>query len=312
MLDSRMGLVGAGRIGASEATLMAGHGCTVTVIAVDEADAARCRKTMEDNWDALIESGLADEGNKRAALARTTVTTDYEALADCSFVLEAALENLEIKRAVYQKVERVCQPDMLLASTTSAIPADTLAAELAHPERFFVAHPFQPAHMVPLVELTGSAKTAPAVLERAKALLESLDREVVTLKKGVPGFIINRFAQALFREALYLLEEDVVSAEDIDKAVKYAVGMRYASIGLLEYFDDVGFQLESEIAETVYPDLCGTREVQKLVRDGLAAGRTGRAAGQGLYDWSKIDEQDYLRRKDAPFLACFNWDMPTA
>lgn len=311
MLHSKMGLVGAGRIGASEATLMAGHGCAVTVIAVDEADVARCRQMMENNWDELIRDGLATEANKRAALARTEVTTDYRALSGCEFVLEAALENLEIKRAVYEKVESVCAPDMLLASTTSAIPAGVLAEKLSHPERFFVAHPFQPAHMVPLVELVGGPQTTPETLSSAKTLLEALDREVVALKKGVPGFIINRFAQALFREAIYLIEQDVVSTEDIDKAVKYAVGMRYASIGLLEYFDDVGFQLESEIAQTVYPDLCGVREVQKLVRDGLNRGNTGRAAGRGLYDWSQKDDGDYLKRKAAPYIACFNWDMPS-
>lgn len=310
MLQCKIGIVGAGRIGASEATLMAGHGCETVVIGVSEDDLARCRASIESNWDALIADGLATEGNKRAALRRTRLTLDYGELAGCAFVLEAALEQLELKRSIYARIEAVCAPETILASTTSAISAGLLAAELRHPARFVVAHPFQPAHMLPLVELVGGPQTAPETIARAKALLEALDREVVTLRHSVPGFIINRFAQALFREAIYLIEQDVVSVEDVDKAVKYAVGMRYASIGLLEYFDDVGFQLEHDIAETVYPDLCGAREVQETVRRGLAEGKAGRADGQGLYDWSQKDEADYLRRKAAPYTASFHWEMP--
>lgn len=309
-MQQKMGIVGAGRIGAAEATLMAGHGCLTTVVGVDDADVKRCQNAIQGNLDELIEAGLATEANKHAILSLITVTTDYQALAGCSFVLEAAFENLEVKHAIYQQVEEIISDDAILASTTSAISADELAATLRHPERFVVAHPFQPAHMVPLVELVGCPSTTPAVMERARTLLESLDREVVTLHKSVPGFIINRFAQALFREAIYLIEQGVVSAEDVDKSVKYAVGMRYASIGLLEYFDDVGFALERDIAETVYPDLCGTQAIQQTVLEGLASGQSGRTAGRGLHDWSQIDDADYLRRKAAPYIACFHWNMP--
>ena len=148
-------------------------------------------------------------------------------------------------------------------------------------------------------------------MARAKALLERLGRQVVTLKKSVPGFLVNRFAQALFRESLDLLEKDVATPADIDRAVKYAVGMRYASIGLLEYFDAVGYELESAIAKNVYPDLCGTRELQQLVLDGLATGKTGQAAGQGLYDWSQKDADDFRRRKQSPYFAGVKeWAMP--
>lgn len=310
MLSYKLGVVGAGRIGASEATLMAGHGCETVVIGVSEEDIARCRGILESNFDELVAEGLATESNKRAALSRITVTTDYAALADCQFVLEAALEQLEIKRSVYERVEAVCRADMPIASTTSAIQVDDLTAKMVHPERFVVAHPFQPAHMLPLVELVGGAATAPQIIEQVKKLLEELDREVVLLHKSVPGFIINRMAQALFRESIYLVEQGVVDVADIDKAVKYAVGMRYASIGLLEYFDDVGFKLESEIAQTVYPDLCGTRELQTTVLEGLSSGKTGLVAGTGLYDWSQKDQADYLRRKAAPYYKSFNWDMP--
>lgn len=312
MLNYKTGVVGAGRVGAGMATLMAGHGCEVTIVGLDEDDLQRCRGILEGNLDELVQQELATEKNRAAILRRFTLTTDTAALKDCMFVLEAAFENLDVKKGIYRQVEAVVSPDTLMASTTSAISVELLTADMAHPERFAVTHPFQPAHMLPLVELVGGPNTAPETIDRLRAFLEELDREVVTLHKSVPGFIINRLAQALFRESLYLVEQGVVSVADVDKAIKYAVGMRYASIGLLEYFDDVGFSLERDIAQTVYPDLCSTRAIQQIVLDGLASGKTGRSVGLGLYDWSKKDDADYLRRKAAPYYACFHWDMPEA
>ena len=310
MLNYKTGVVGAGRVGAGMATLMAGHGCEVTIIGLDEDDLKRCRGILEGNLDELVQQGLATEKNRASILRRFTLTTDTAALKDCVFVLEAAFEDVNVKKGIYRQVEAVVAPDTLMASTTSAISVELLTAEMAHPERFAVTHPFQPAHMLPLVELVGGPNTSPATIDRLRVFMEELDREVVTLLKSVPGFIINRLAQALFRESLYLVEQGVVSVSDIDKAIKYAVGMRYASIGLLEYFDDVGFNLERDIAHTVYPDLCSTRAIQQIVLDGLASGKTGRSVGKGLYDWSKKDDADYLRRKAAPYYACFHWDMP--
>lgn len=310
MLNYKTGVVGAGRVGAGMATLMAGHGCEVTIVGLDEDDLQRCRGILEGNLDELVQQGLATEKNRAAILRRFTLTTDTAALKDCMFVLEAAFENLDVKKGIYRQVEAVVSPDTLMASTTSAISAELLTADMEHPERFAVTHPFQPAHMLPLVELVGGPNTSPATIDRLRVFMEELDREVVTLHKSVPGFIINRLAQALFRESLYLVEQGVVSVADVDKAIKYAVGMRYASIGLLEYFDDVGFSLERDIAQTVYPDLCNTRAIQQIVLDGLASGKTGRSVGLGLYDWSKKDDADYLRRKAAPYYACFHWEMP--
>ena len=131
------------------------------------------------------------------------------------------------------------------------------------------------------------------------------------LRRSVPGFLVNRFAQALFREAIYLLEQGVAAAADIDWAVKYAVGMRYGSVGLLEYFDAVGFPLKSAIAQNVYPDLCGITGPQDMVLAGLASGKTGQSAGLGFYGWSAIDIRDFRRRLQSPFLpGVRSWRMP--
>lgn len=307
----RIAVYGAGTIGSCQATLIIGNGLPCTVIGHSERGLERCRKSIEQNWDDLIAEGLATEGNKQAAMALVTITNDPAALQEHTFVFEAVAEGTEEKRAVYETIEQNAAPNVVIASCTSSIDAEILAGLVSHPERLLIAHPFQPVHMLPLVEVVRHEKTAEGTVTRTLALLETLHRQVVVLNRSVPGFLVNRFAQALFRESIYLIEQGVTTAADIDRAVKYAVGMRYASIGLLEYFDAVGYELESAIAKNVYPDLCGTRELQQLVLDGLATGKTGQAAGQGLYDWSQKDADDFRRRKQSPYFAGVKeWAMP--
>ena len=302
---------GSGTIGSCEATLIIGHGLPCVVIGHSERGLERCRKAIEQNWDDLIAEGLGTEKNKAAALKLLTITNDPVALAGCTFVFEAVAEGTEQKQEVYQAIEQYAAPNAVIASCTSSIDAEVLAKLTGRPENLLIAHPFQPVHMLPLVEVVRHEKTADETVSRTLALLERLHRQVVVLNRSVPGFLVNRFAQALFRESIYLIEQGITTAADIDKAVKYAMGMRYASIGLLEYFDAVGYDLESTIASNVYPDLCDTKEIQSLVKEGLASGMTGQAAGQGLYDWSQKDGDDFRRRKQSPYFdGVKEWTMP--
>ena len=302
---------GSGTIGSCEATLIIGHGLPCVVIGHSERGLERCRKAIEQNWDDLIAEGLATEKNKAAALKLLTITNDPVALAGCTFVFEAVAEGTEQKQEVYQAIEQYAAPNAVIASCTSSIDAEVLAKLTGRPENLLIAHPFQPVHMLPLVEVVRHEKTADETVSRTLALLERLHRQVVVLNRSVPGFLVNRFAQALFRESIYLIEQGITTAADIDKAVKYAMGMRYASIGLLEYFDAVGYDLESTIASNVYPDLCDTKEIQSLVKQGLASGMTGQAAGQGLYDWSQKYGDDFRRRKQSPYFdGVKEWTMP--
>ena len=302
---------GSGTIGSCEATLIIGHGLPCVVIGHSERGLERCRKAIEQNWDDLIAEGLATEKNKAAALKLLTITNDPVALAGCTFVFEAVAAGTEQKQEVYQAIEQYAAPNAVIASCTSSIDAEVLAKLTGRPENLLIAHPFQPVHMLPLVEVVRHEKTADETVSRTLALLERLHRQVVVLNRSVPGFLVNRFAQALFRESIYLIEQGITTAADIDKAVKYAMGMRYASIGLLEYFDAVGYDLESTIASNVYPDLCDTKEIQSLVKEGLASGMTGQAAGQGLYDWSQKDGDDFRRRKQSPYFdGVKEWTMP--
>lgn len=302
---------GAGTIGSCQATLIIGHGIPCTVVGRSESGMERCRKAIIQNWDDLIAENLATEANKTAAIKLLTITNDPAALEGCTFVFEAVAENRDQKRAVYQAIERYASPEAMIASCTSSIDAEELAVLTSRPENLLIAHPFQPVHMLPLVEVVRHGKTSGDSVQRTLSLLQTLHRQVVVLNRSVPGFLVNRFAQALFRESIYLIEQGVTTAADIDRAVKYAIGMRYASIGLLEYYDAVGFDLEKAIAENVYPDLCNAKEIQRTTLDGIASGKTGQTAGEGLYDWSKKDGDDFRHRKQCPYFdGVREWTMP--
>jgi 3-hydroxybutyryl-CoA dehydrogenase len=310
-MTEKLAVYGTGTIGSCEATLITGHGLPVVAVGHSEEGLTRCRRAVEQNWDDLIANGLAQERNKRAALALLTLTRDPAALEGCTFVFEAVAESPEAKGGVYETVCRCAAPEAVIASCSSSLDAEILAGLTPRPEQLLIAHPFQPVHMLPLVELVRSSRTAPAAMDRARAVLESLHRQVVTLQRSVPGLLVNRFAQALFRESIDLIEKGVASAEDIDRAIRYAVGMRYASIGLLEYYDAVGFELESTIAGNVYPDLCDARTIQPTVARGLRTGKTGQKAGQGLYDWSQKDAADFRLRKQRPYFDTVReWTLP--
>ncbi len=310
-MKSKIAVYGSGTIGACQATLTSGNGYPTVVIGHSESGLIRCRKAIEQNWDDLIAEGLAAEVNKTAAMSLVTITNDPSALSGSTVVFEAVAETVEVKQEVYRRITANCGSNVIVASTTSSIDADILADHIENPARFLIAHPFQPVHMLPLVEVVRNKQTSDEAVETVCTLLEALHRQVVILNRSVPGFLVNRFAQALFRESIHLIEQGVTTAEDIDKAVKYAMGMRYASIGLMEYYDAVGFELEKAIAQNVYPDLCGTSEIQKSTLEGLASGRTGQKAGQGFYDWSKKDADDFRRRKQAPYFdGVRDWDMP--
>lgn len=304
-------IYGSGIIASGLATLLTGNSIPTVIIGRSQESLSRCRNLINQNWDALVTSGLVREENRVAAMKLLTLSDTPSALADRTLVFEAVYETLDAKQSVYHSICRYTEPATVIASTTSSLDVEILAGLTERPEQLLIAHPFQPSHMLPLFEVVRHGGTSQNAVERTCALLASIKRQVVQLHQSVPGFLVNRLTQALFRESIYLIEAGVADAEDIDRAVKYAIGMRYSSIGLLEYFDDVGLTLESTIAKNIYPNLCSATELQETHLRGLSSGDTGLTAGKGLYNWAQKDKGDYFFRKQAPFLESVReWNLP--
>lgn len=222
-----VGIVGGGLIGLSWASLFLARGCEVTVLDPDPATDGRLRTFLRDAWPNLATLGLTQS----EAIPEAIVTSDPAALAGVDFVQENGPERLEAKRAILAQVEAVLGADVVIASSTSSLRASDLQQGARHPERILVAHPMNPPHLVPMVELVSGQATSNTALEEAERFYAQMRRVTIRVKREVPGHLANRLTSALYREAVNLVAEGIADVADVDKAIAYGPGMRWAFMG---------------------------------------------------------------------------------
>ena len=236
-LATKIAIVGAGLIGRSWAIVFARAGYPVALFdAVPDAP-LRALASIDTALDDLVRAGLLDEAAADVRARITPVATLAEVLAGAVYVQENIAESVHAKRALYVDLDRLAAPSTILASSTSTIPASEWSADLAGRARCLVAHPVNPPHLVPLVELSPSPWTAPDVVAKAKALHEAAGQVPIVVLKEVQGFILNRLQGALLTEALRLYAGGYASADDIDKTVRDGLGLRWSFMGPFETID---------------------------------------------------------------------------
>ncbi len=224
----RIAVVGTGVIGASWAAYYLSRG--FDVVATDPAPNAvsGLRKYVEEAWASLTKYGLAPG----ASIDRLTFTPSLRtALADADLVQENAPERPDFKAKLFADMDEAAPVDAILASSSSSIPMDVMQASCKHPERCVVGHPFNPPHVVPLVEVVGGAKTSEATIQRAMAFYASIGKKPIRLYKALPGHAANRLQAALYKEILSLIQQGVLSVGDADIAVSYGPGLRWGVMG---------------------------------------------------------------------------------
>lgn len=218
----KLAIVGAGMIGASWAALASAHGVVVCAYDPNPEAEARFLSYVQRARAQLAELGLTGDG-------AVSFSTDLAAALDgAGFVQENGPENEAVKRRLLAQIDAALQPDAIIASSTSALVRSAIVADCARPERIVVAHPFNPPHLVPLVEIVGADD---GVVARAVDFYRALGRRPVVLNREMPGHIANRLASALYREAVYLVEQGVASVADIDAALCNGPGLRWALMG---------------------------------------------------------------------------------
>lgn len=224
----KVAVVGTGLIGASWAAQYLARG--LDVIATDPSPNAETalRKSVDEAWELLMAAGLSPGADRN----RLIFTSDMEeAVAKADFVQESVPERLLLKAKVFAQMDAVAPPETILASSASAITMDGIQSGCKHPERCVIGHPFNPPHVIPLVEVVGGAKTSEAVIERALTFYASIGKKPIRLHKAVPGHVGNRLQAALYREVLYLIQQGVLSVDDVDVAVSYGPGLRWGVMG---------------------------------------------------------------------------------
>jgi len=225
-------LVGVGTVGLGWAAFFAAKGLVVRLYDARAAAVRDAPSAVRQRLEALCDAGLMAASEVEPALARLVPAATLEdACAGAGLVQESAAEDTAVKRALFASLDRLLEPEVIIASSSSGLLISELQAGLRHPERALIAHPFHPAHLMPLVELVGGRLTAPAVVERARAFYEGLGKTAVVLRREIPGHLANRLAAAVWREAIDLVASGAASVEDVDRALCDGPGLRWAFMG---------------------------------------------------------------------------------
>jgi len=227
----RVALVGSGLIGQGWAALFALHGYGVVMQDLSEEKVEEAKGRAVHHIGTLVDAGLGK--NARAAAKRLETTTSLgEALEGADYVQESVFESLKVKCPLYAEMDELAPKGVVFASSTSGLLMTDIAKDMRrHPERAIVAHPWNPVHLVPLVELSPGSKTSRETTDLTYRVMEDIGRVPVVLKKEAPGFIANRLSAVLWREALNLVDQGVASVEDVDKALRAGPGIRWAIMG---------------------------------------------------------------------------------
>jgi 3-hydroxybutyryl-CoA dehydrogenase len=280
--SSKVAVIGAGLMGHGIAQVFAVHGHAVTIFDANPKVLETVRSRIQTN--------LRDLGEGASALERlSTCRVLEQAVAEADFVVEAAPEDLKLKRQLFKAIEAAAPPQAILASNTSVIPITQIMAELADRTRCLGTHWWNPPFLIPLVEVIETEWTSPEVVDRTIALHMAIGKTAVHVKRDVAGFVGNRLQHALWREAIALVEQGVCDAQTIDTVIKASFGRRLAVLGPLENADLVGTDLTLAIHKIVlgaidsrpYP----SPYLEKLVADGCL----GMKSGQGFRSWNTED-----------------------
>lgn len=229
---TKTAVLGGGLIGSSWATNFIWKGVSVHIYDISDEALKTARNRIRENLEYLVSKGILTAGEMNAALGLAKYTTSIEeAVKDARFLQESVLEQYEVKQNLLEEVDKYAPADAVFASSTSGLLITEIAKRSKHPERCLGAHPYNPPHLIPLVEISRGQKTSEETVKRTCDFYKSLGKEPVVLRKEAPGFIANRLSMALYREAADLVMRGVCSVEDIDKAVNFGPGLRYALMG---------------------------------------------------------------------------------
>jgi 3-hydroxybutyryl-CoA dehydrogenase len=280
----KVGVIGCGIMGSGIVEVIARSGATVTYVEVSDDKVQRGRTAIERSTGKAVEKGKLSEEDRTGILERITGTTDFAQVADSDLVIEAATEDLPTKIKVFEKLEELTRPDVILATNTSSLPIAELAASTERPDKVIGMHFFNPPPIMKLLELVQGLETSEETLEFARAYGDRIGKTTV-LSKDRAGFIVNFLLVPYLNAAVSMLEQGFATKEDIDTAVTLGLGH---PMGPLTLLDLVGLDTALYISEVLYDEFKDPLyAAPTLLKRMVSAGYLGRKTGKGFYDHGK-------------------------
>ncbi len=282
-MPERVAVVGAGLMGGGIAQVAAQAGHEVVVRDIDEAALIRGRTAIEKSLGKFVEKGRLSAEERDAALYRIDWTIDLEAVAEADIVIEAVFEEIAVKHEVFRVLDRVCRPDAVLATNTSALPITKIAAVTSRPEQVVGTHFFSPVPLMALCELVRGRHTSDETLARARVFAEGIGKTCIVVNRDVAGFVTTRLIAALVVEAVKLYESGVATAEDIDTACRLGFGH---AMGPLATTDLTGVDILHHAALNIHTETADAKFFPpELLTRMVEAGDLGRKTGRGFYSY---------------------------
>ena len=297
-------VIGLGTIGHSVAQFFATGGCTVKCFDPQREARETVTSRIHSNLEQMAAAGIVAPNQIDEIIGRLAICdSPAQALEEAEFVSEAAVEDLAVKQELFANLETMVTPETILASNTSSHPMSQISKRMQHRQRALVTHPFNPPHLLPVIEVVPTAETLESVVDSTMELLQRMGKQPVRLRKEVPGFLINRIQTAMVREVWDLLDQDVASAEDIDAAVRGSLGFRLAAIGPLEVCDFAGLDIWARVFGNLSEDIRSSTDLPAGIQKLVDSGQFGTKTGRGFFDYSEPGQlEDRTSKRDQSFL----------
>ena len=295
----KIGVIGSGTMGHGIAESFALYGYDVNLYDVNEEVLNKALAAIRDELQLLADEEFITADRIESTLAHISISTDLaKTVADRDYVIEAAPEKIELKHELLTRLDALAPAHAILASNTSSLSLESMAVVLSaeRTQRFMVCHWYNPAHLMPVAELSFFGNMPEAIYAEVAALYQAIGKQTVKVLKDVPGLVANRIQQGVAREVFSLIQNGVAAPEDIDKALKFGPAFRYATTGQLEVADFGGLDIWCVVGDNLLKEMDNSQQANPVLHDKVKAGKLGLKSGEGFFDYPPEKVADIKRQ----------------